>query len=52
MNVSPVPAHTTFGLTGSRASAPMDATGWSSNTGSHPMPPSTVLKTPPDAAPM
>ena len=48
---SPVPTHTTFGFEGARASAPIDAVGWSLNTASHESPPSVVFHTPPAAAP-
>jgi len=49
--VSPVPAQTTFGSEIDTASAPIEATSVSSNTGSQFNPPSTVFQMPPDAAP-
>ena len=51
MKGSPVPAHTTFGSDGATASAPTDATGWLSKIDDQWMPPSVLLKIPPDAAP-
>src|SRR6202007_1531408 len=51
MNDSPVPAHTMFGSLAATASEPMDATGSESKMGSQWIPPSVLLKMPPDAAP-
>src|ERR1044072_5034810 len=58
MNDSPVPAHTMFGSLAATASEtpdrpgePMDATGSESKIGSQWIPPSVLLKMPPDAAP-
>src|SRR5690349_17180721 len=51
MNDSPVPAHTMFGSLAATASEPMDATGSESKMGFQWMPPSVLLKMPPDAAP-
>src|SRR5579864_2538658 len=51
INDSPVPAHTTFGSLGATASEPMDATGSESKIGSQWIPPSVLLKMPPEAAP-
>src|ERR1700757_537758 len=51
MNDSPVPAHTTFGSLAATAREPMDATGPESKMGSQWIPPSVLLKMPPDAAP-
>src|SRR5216684_3686692 len=51
MNDSPVPAHTMFGSLAATASEPMDATGSESKIGSQWIPPSLLLKIPPDAAP-
>ena len=51
MKVSPVPAQTMFGSDSETASAPMAWTSWSSNTGRHLMPPSSVFQMPPVAAP-
>src|SRR5690348_15442334 len=50
--LSPVPTHTFFGLLGSMATAPVDCTGWVSNTGLNVVPPFTDFQTPPlaDAA--
>ena len=44
MNVSPVPAQITLVLTGSTASEPIAATGWSSKIGSQLVPPSLEPK--------
>src|SRR4029077_14221819 len=51
MKDSPVPAHTMFASLAATASEPMDATGSESKIGSQWMPPSVLLKMPPDAAP-
>ncbi len=51
MNVSPVPAQTTFASDGATASEPIDETGWLSKMGAQDAPPSVVLKIPPEAAP-
>src|SRR6185437_5418316 len=51
VQLSPVPTHTTFGLVGSSAMAPMDCTGSRSNTGLNVVPPSSDFHTPPEAAP-
>ncbi len=51
INDSPVPAHTMFGSLAATASEPMDATGSESKMGSQWIPPSLLLKMPPDAAP-
>ena len=51
MKDSPVPAHTTLASEGAIASAPIDWAGWSSKMGRQVCPPSSLLKTPPDAAP-
>src|SRR5258708_17160312 len=51
MNDSPVPAHTMFGSLAATANEPMDATGSASKMGSQWIPPSLLLKIPPDAAP-
>src|SRR5258708_10253661 len=51
MNDSPVPAQTMFGSLAATASEPMDATGAESKMGFQWMPPSVLLKMPPDAAP-
>src|SRR6266481_8118778 len=51
MNDSPVPAHTMFASLAATASEPMDATGSESKIGSQWIPPSGLLKMPPDAAP-
>jgi hypothetical protein len=51
MNGSPVPAQTTFGSDGATIKAPIDATGCPSKIGVQWMPPSVLLKIPPDAAP-
>lgn len=51
MNVSPVPAQTTLGSVGAIASDPTEETGWASKIGSQWMPPSMLLKMPPEAAP-
>src|SRR6266481_8152760 len=51
MNDSPVPAHTMLGSLAATASEPMDATGSESKMGSQWIPPSVLLKIPPDAAP-
>src|SRR5258708_3926563 len=48
---SPVPTHTTFGLLGSIATAPIDCTGCLSKTGLNVVPPLTDFQTPPLAAP-
>src|SRR5687767_20394 len=50
-HVSPVPTHTVFVLDGSSATAPIDCTGWLSNTGLNVVPPSFDFHTPPEAAP-
>ena len=49
--LSPVPAHTIFGLVGSMATAPIDCTSWLSKTGLNVVPPSTDFHTPPLAEP-
>src|SRR5579859_6369934 len=51
MKDSPVPVHTIFGSLGATASEPMDATGSESKIGSQWIPPSVLLKIPPEAAP-
>src|SRR5260221_6710090 len=51
MNDSPVPAHNMFGSLAATASEPMDATASESKMGSQWIPPSLLLKMPPDAAP-
>ena len=51
MNDSPVPAHTMLGSLAATASEPMDATGSESKMGFQWIPPSVLLKMPPDAAP-
>src|SRR5260370_30494343 len=51
MNDSPVPAHTMFESLAASAREPMDATGSASKMGSQWIPPSVLLKMPPDAAP-
>jgi hypothetical protein len=51
MNDSPVPAQTMLVSDGATASAPIDATGWSSKMGCQCAPPSFVFQIPPDAAP-
>src|SRR5215470_5931182 len=51
MKDSPVPAHTMFGSVAATASEPIDATGSESNMGSQCIPPSVLLKMPPEAAP-
>jgi len=51
MNDSPVPAQTTFASLPATAKDPIDDTGCASKIGSQWMPPSVVLKIPPDAAP-
>src|SRR4029077_2788003 len=51
MNDSPVPAHTMFASLAATASEPMDATGSAAKIGSQWIPPSVLLKMPPDAAP-
>src|SRR5580658_8033219 len=51
MKDSPVPAHTMFGSLAATASEPMEATGSESKMGSQWMPPSMLLKMPPEAAP-
>ena len=51
MDDSPVPAHTMAWSLGATASAPMECTGWSSNTGSQLSPASSVRQMPPLAAP-
>ncbi len=51
INDSPVPAHTMFGSLAATASEPMDATGSESKMGFQWIPPSVLLKMPPDAAP-
>src|SRR2546430_6509264 len=51
MKDSPVPAHMMFGSLAATASEPMDATGSESKTGSQWIPPSVLLKMPPEAAP-
>ena len=48
---SPVPTHTTLGFEDARATAPIEAVGWSLKTASQESPPSTDLNTPPAAAP-
>src|ERR1700739_2324855 len=48
---SPVPAQTIFGSLSATASEPMDATGAESKMGFQWMPPSVLLKMPPEAAP-
>src|SRR5215471_6124058 len=48
---SPVPTHTTLPSVGSSATAPMDCTGWRSNTGLNVVPESVDFHTPPDAEP-
>src|SRR6266545_2600998 len=50
--LSPVPTQTTSELLGSMARAPIDATGWSSKTGSQVRPPLTDFQTPPLAEPI
>src|SRR5882762_6936651 len=50
-NDSPVPAHTMFGSLAATANEPMDATGSESKMGSQWIPPSVLLKMPPEAAP-
>src|SRR5881396_3739584 len=52
MKDSPVPAHMMFGSLAATASEPMDATGSESKTGSQWIPPSVLLKMPPEAAPI
>src|SRR5690348_3377500 len=49
--LSPVPAHTIFGLEGSIATAPTDSTSAASNTGLNVVPPLTDFHTPPLADP-
>src|SRR5882757_844711 len=51
MKDSPVPAQTMFGSLAATASEPMDATSSESKMGFQWMPPSVLLKMPPDAAP-
>ena len=51
MKVSPVPAQTMFGSDSETASAPMAWTSWSSKTGRHLMPPSSVFQMPPGGCP-
>jgi hypothetical protein len=51
VHASPVPTQTVLGRLGSRAMAPMDCTGWRSNTGWNVVPPSVDFHTPPLAAP-
>jgi hypothetical protein len=51
MKVSPVPAHTIFGSVGAIAREPTDETCSESKIGSQRVPPSVVLKIPPEAAP-
>jgi len=51
MELSPVPAHTIAGSVGDTARAPIECTGWSSNTGSQFRPASVVRQIPPLAAP-
>src|SRR5260370_39799698 len=48
---APVPAQLLFGPPAATASEPMDATGSESKIGSHWIPPSVLLKMPPEAAP-
>src|SRR5215471_21871776 len=48
---SPVPTHTMFRSVESSATAPMDCTGWRSNTGLKVVPESVDFHTPPDAEP-
>src|SRR6202047_4992005 len=50
-NDSPVPAHTMFGSLAATASEPMAAPGSESKIGSQWIPPSVLLKMPPEAAP-
>src|SRR3954468_9911673 len=51
VQLSPVPAHTIFGLDGSIVTAPIDCTSWASNTGLNDVPVSTDFQTPPLADP-
>src|ERR1051325_708325 len=51
MNDPPFPPPTMFGALAATASEPMDATGSESKIGSQWIPPSVLLKMPPDAAP-
>src|SRR6266404_8067988 len=51
MNDSPVPAHTMFGSLAATASEPIDATGSESKMAPQWIPPSVLLKIPPEAAP-
>src|SRR5271169_219121 len=51
INGSPVPAHTMFGSLAATAREPIDATGSESKMGSQWVPPSVLLKMPPEAAP-
>src|SRR3954463_13132209 len=51
IQASPVPAQTTLGSDGATASDPTDETGCWSKIGSQLMPPSRVLKMPPEALP-
>src|SRR5713226_4207205 len=51
MKDSPVPAHTMFGSLAATANEPIEATGSESNIAPQWIPPSLLLKMPPDAAP-
>src|SRR5215469_3534676 len=51
VQASPLPTHTFFGLEGSMATAPIDCTGCSSNTGLKVVAPSVDFQTPPLAEP-
>ena len=51
VQLSPVPTQIVFGFEGSMVTAPIDCTGWSSNTGLNVVPPSVDFQTPPLAAP-
>src|SRR5262245_18047208 len=51
MHDSPVPAQTVFASEGATAISPIDDTVWPSKIGAQLVPPSVVLKMPPDAAP-
>src|SRR5215469_16993960 len=51
VQASPVPTQTLFGLEGSMATAPIDCTGCSSNTGLKVVAPSVDFHTPPPAEP-
>src|SRR5260370_7076687 len=48
---SPVPTHTTFGLDGASAIAPIEAVGWSAKTAVQAFPPSLVFHPPPPPPP-